>query len=324
MPETPRRKLRFESCLAPFMDGFLNEKHACGCKYERESLTLLNLDRFLVARRCSGLELMRETFDGWTARKPHERPATQAFRISVGRQFAKYLLRQGLKAHVPVRCTPLRLDFVPRILSSEEIRRFLFAVDQLQPDRNSPLRHIVFPEVFRLYYACGLRSAEPLRLTVRDVDLAEGVLTIAGKHRERLVPVCPSLRDRLILYSKKLGKRKDKEAFFPAPHGGYYGRNATYSVFRSLLRSAGIPHGGRGRGPRLHDLRHTFAVHTLVRWYRQGVDLDAGLPVLATYMGHKSGSGTQRYLRLTADLFPDVAARLDASFGHCIPDGGVS
>ena len=76
---------------------------------------------------------------------------------------------------------------------------------------------------------------------------------------------------------------------------------------------------GRGRGPRLHDLRHTFAVHRLAEWYREGVDLNALLPVLATYLGHRSITDTQLYLRLTADLFPDLIARSEAAFGHIIP-----
>jgi len=319
--ETGRGKLVFESCLAPFMEKFLTEKHACGSKYERESLSLRNLDRFLLKEGFSESELRKEDLEGWTAKKPHERPASQAFRLSVARQFSKFLLRQGLNAHEPVRTRRIPADFVPRIFSSNEVSRILIAVDQMRPDRNSRLRHLIFPELFRLYYACGLRCQEPLHLTVADVDLTEGVLAIAGKLRKRLVPVSESLKDRLRAYNAKRGRRKERDLFFPSPQGGPYSHNAVYGVFRWALRAAGIQHGGRGRGPRLHDLRHTFAVHCLVRWYRQGLNLDAQLPVLAAYMGHSSLEGTQRYLRLTADLFPDVAARLGAMFGHIIPEG---
>ncbi len=85
------------------------------------------------------------------------------------------------------------------------------------------------------------------------------------------------------------------------------------------MLQCGIPHAGRGKGPRLHGLRHAFAVHTLLRWYREGADLDAKLPVLATYLGHQSLAGTQRYLHLTAELFPEIAVRLNAEFGDVIP-----
>jgi integrase/recombinase XerD len=80
-----------------------------------------------------------------------------------------------------------------------------------------------------------------------------------------------------------------------------------------------MPHGGRGQGPRLHDLRHTFAVHRLAQRYREGADLQAKLPVLATYMGHRILRGTQRYLQLTAKIFPELSRRLDAAYGDCIP-----
>lgn len=89
-----------------------------------------------------------------------------------------------------------------------------------------------------------------------------------------------------------------------------------------MLRIAKIPHGGRGRGPRIHDLRHTFAVRRLEAWYREGADLNAKLPVLSTYLGHESMSGTQRYLQLTAELYPDLAKRIEPSFGSFTPPGG--
>jgi integrase len=81
----------------------------------------------------------------------------------------------------------------------------------------------------------------------------------------------------------------------------------------------GTPHAGRGKGPRIHDYRHLFAVHTLRRWYQAGENLDAKLPLLATYLGHQHLSGTQRYLHLTTELFPEITARLDVAFGEVIP-----
>ena len=97
-----------------------------------------------------------------------------------------------------------------------------------------------------------------------------------------------------------------------------------YWMFRELLMRCRIAHGGRGQGPRIHDLRHTFAVHTLLRWYREGADLDARLPVLATYLGHVSIEGTQQYLHLTAELFPQIVVRANKAFGDVIPRRSAS
>jgi integrase len=107
--------------------------------------------------------------------------------------------------------------------------------------------------------------------------------------------------------------------FFPGPSGGPFALRTVYTLFRKLLLQCGIPHAGRGKGPRIHDFRHGFAVRTLRRWYCNGEDLDAKLPLLATYLGHQHLSGTQRYLHLTAELFPEITARADALFGEVIP-----
>jgi integrase len=124
---------------------------------------------------------------------------------------------------------------------------------------------------------------------------------------------------RLRKYAARLGNRPPDAFFFPAPSGGPYKIWSIYTVFRKLLLECGIAHAGRGKGPRIHDARHAFAVYTLLRWYRDGADLDAKLPLLATYLGHKNLSGTQKYLHLTAELFPEIIAQVNVAFGDVIP-----
>jgi integrase/recombinase XerD len=156
---------------------------------------------------------------------------------------------------------------------------------------------------------------------VRDVDREQGIITVRqGKFRkDRLVPRAVSLGHRLRQYAARFEHRSPEAIFFPAPQGGPFHLRTVYGVFRHLLLQCGIPHAGRSKGPRLHDLRHVFAVHTLLRWYRNGEDLDAKLPLLATYLGHQNLAGTQWYLHLTAELFPEITARVDAVFGEVIP-----
>src|SRR5262245_53513681 len=292
------------------MEKFLEEKRACGYGYARGSFFLKSLDRFLVSEGLQAPGLPRETVERWTAKKAHERPTNQAARVSYLREFARFLARHRHPAFVPSPglTSRWRHDYAPHIFTVGELRRLFEAADRLLPDRNSRLRHIVFPELFRVLYGCGLRASEALKLTVEEVNLAEGVLTIRkGKFRkDRIVPLAPGLLDRLRRYAARMGERRSQALFFPAPRGTRYSVEATYSTFRTILSSAGIPHRGRGTGPRLHDLRHTFAVHRLVLWYREGVDLNTKLPLLAVYLGHLNFHGTQRYLRLIADLFPEV------------------
>jgi integrase len=201
------------------------------------------------------------------------------------------------------------------------MRQLLQAVDQRRPTARSPLRHLTMPAIFRRLYGCGVRLGAVLHLRGREVDLDQGILTVRqGKWRkDRFGPPAPSLVQRLRTYAARFGHRPPEAFFFPAPHGGPYRLRTVYGLFRQLLLVCGIPHAGRGQGPRVHDLRHTFAVHTLMRWYREGAERDAKRPLLATYLGHQHLSGTQRYLHLTAELFPDIMARANTAFREVIP-----
>jgi integrase/recombinase XerD len=313
----------FQSVLAPLMNQFVQEKHACGYAYHEPIRLLHRLDDFLVQERLTTLELPRSLTRKWLAKKPHESAKTQQPRIIVVRHFARFLLRAGYPAYVPDSMLAARnpATFVPRMLSDEKLRKFFHAVDALEPTASSPLRHLVMPEVFRLLYGCGFRVGEVLKLRVRDVDLDQGIITVrqAKFRKDRLVPPAVSLVNRLRRYAEHFGNRPPDAIFFPGPSGGPFALRTVYTVFRKLLMQCGTPHAGRGKGPRIHDFRHLFAVHTLRRWYQAGEDLDAKLPLLATYLGHQHLSGTQRYLHLTTELFPEITARLDVAFGEVIP-----
>ncbi|MDA2927723.1 tyrosine-type recombinase/integrase [Acidobacteria bacterium AH-259-G07] len=322
MPNDPS-SAPFQSALAPFLDKFLQEKHACGYRYREPSRILRRFDDFVFQAGLTTCELPRSIAQKWLAKRAHESSRTHQQRIMVVRQFSRFLCRLGYSAYVPDSTLSAReqSSFAPRILTHEEIRKLLQAVDALEPTARSPLRHLIMPEVFRLLYGCGFRLGEVLKLRGRDVDLNQGIVTVRqGKFcKDRLVPPALSLVNRLRKYAAHFQNRPPDAIFFPAPDGGPFSLRTVYGLFRQLLLQCGIPHAGRGKGPRIHDLRHGFAVHTLLRWYRNGEDLDAKLPLLATYLGHQNLSGTQRYLHLTAELFPEITARVDAVFGEVIP-----
>jgi integrase/recombinase XerD len=313
----------FHSILGPLMEKFLQEKRSCGYRYHEETRILRHFDGFVSKEELMRVELPGSVAKKWLSRTTHESSRTHQQRITVVRQFSRFLCRLGYCAYVPdwTLTTRRSPDFVPRILSREEIGRLLKTVDQFVPTARSPLRHLIMPEIFRLLYGCGFRLGEVLNLHVGDVDLNQGVVTVRqGKFcKDRLVPLALSLVNRLKACAAALGNRSDDATFFPSRDGGPYKLRTIYGLFRKLLLQCGMAHGGRGQGPRVHDLRHAFAVHTLLRWYREGADLDARLPLLSTYLGHQHLSGTQRYLHLTAELFPEVIARVDAAFGDVIP-----
>lgn len=312
----------FQSVLAPLMNRFLQEKRACGYAYHEPFRILHRLDDFLVQQGLETLELPRGLARNWLAKKPHESASTQQQRITIVRQFSKFLLTAGCPAYVPDSTVAARkCIFVPRMLTEEEVRKFFRAVDTLEPTARSPLRHLIMPEVFRLLYGCGFRVREVLNLRIRDVDLNQGIITVRqGKFRkDRLVPPALSLVNRLREYAGYFDSRPPDAIFFPGPNGCPFALRTVYTLFREMLLQCGIPHAGRGKGPRIHDYRHLFAVHTLRRWYRDGENLEAKLALLATYLGHQHLSGTQHYLHLTAEIFPEITARVEAAFGEVIP-----
>jgi len=316
-------KGRFQSAVAALMEQFIKEKQACGYRYDEQARILACFDRFLCDEALSQCELPRALTRKWLAKQSHESAATHQGRIYAVRQFAKYMCRLGYAADVPDRSLIAKrgASFSPRVPTHPEVQQLLHAVDQLTPTARSPLRHLIMPEIFRLLYGCGFRLGEVLHLRVADVDLPQGILTVRkGKFgKDRLVPPALSLVQRLQKYANSMRGRPSDAYFFPSPSGGPWSLRTVYGLYRQLLLRCKIPHAGRGKGPRIHDLRHAFACHALLRWCREGADLNAKLPVLSTYMGHRSLAGTQRYLHLIAELYPEITARANAAFGDVIP-----
>ena len=321
----PRKPTRFagNSPLAPLMAQFVQEKRACGCRYNVGARGLCRLDAHLCRQGLQQVELTRSMTSSWLAKQPHETGKTQRARLNMVRHFALFMGRLGFPADVPDQAVGAKesKSFLARVLTHEEVRQLLEAADRIEPMASTHLRHIVLPELLRVLYGCGLRLEEALSLRMRDVDLVQGVLHINDTkfRKDRLVPPARPLVVRLQKYAVSLGSRPEDDYFFPSPRGGRLDVGGVYRNYRHLLQRCHIGHGGRGEGPRLHDLRHTFAVHTLLRWYREGADLQARLPVLATYLGHASIDGTQDYLQMTAELYPEIVSRSHAAFGDVIP-----
>jgi integrase len=313
----------FKSALASLLLSFLKEKIACGCKYHAERSDLRQFDTFLFERGLTKYELPKNLIEEFVKRKKTDSPGSHFRRLGVIRQFTLFMYWRGYEVFIPrENYSPRKkTSFTPYIFTHDEMRRIFNAVDSLPQSPTSPLRPLIMPEIFRLYYGCGLRQREALNLTVEDVDLQQGVLTIRNSkfQKDRLVPMVPEITKRLRLLQKKLCHQKKNAPFFPSRDKGFYGSRIIYDTFRLILWESGIPHRGRGKGPRLHDLRHTFAVHRMVKWYQEGVDLNAKLPILSTYLGHRNLGYTQRYLHLTLEIFADLSMRLDKSFGNTIP-----
>ena len=302
--------LRCTSVLAPYMMDFVEQKRSLGFKYNSCVEVFNEFDRFCNQQGLMELSISKEFLAAWEAKRPHENETTQFMRVSCVRSFCGYLHSNGFD--VPGAFHPMSRksrQFVPYIFTEDELGRLFAATDKTVETPASPLRHLVMPVLFRLIYTCGLRVSEAVRLKTTDVDLEQGVMAIYGAKgdRDRMVGISDSMLNYMKVYRRNpLVKKTASEYFFPAPDGGYYDTSTIYAYFRNYLFQAGIPHRGRGKGPRVHDLRHSFAVHVLNKWSREGKDMYTCLPILRTYLGHSKLSATEKYLRLVPDAYDEL------------------
>lgn len=314
----------FTGPLKEEMSKFILLKRAVGNKYKTEVGILKRFDRYLRQYHSAITCLSKEAVTGWCAKQSHEKPANQSSRATVIRQFAKYLDNTGQKAYIlPDNYYPSGPQYVPHIYTQDELLCFFAETDKCHFCYECPWRHLIMPVFFRLLFECGLRCSEARLLTVGDVDLEKGCLTIReSKNRNsRLVMVSVSMLQRLRNYADAVHTFPDDSTFFfPGKPNNPMTLGNVYKNFRRFLWRARISH--TGDGPRVHDFRHTFAVYRLKAWSEQGKDLMAMLPVLKTYMGHDSFNETAYYLRMTADVFPDICMKLEGAFGDIIPDTG--
>lgn len=233
--------------------------------------------------------------------------------------FYRFALARGLAQVSPLPSVipkPTVPAFVPYIYSRKELKRLLDAVPAACAGR-VPIEKEVLRTLLLLLYGAGLRVGEALALTMGDVDLSQAYLCIRETKffKSRLVPLGKDLNGLTIEYvTRGNGCRmvSEKAPFFCFRDGTCLSQFAVRSAFRRLRAHAGVRReGGPRRQPRLHDLRHTAAVHRLIAWYRSGADLQELLPKLATYLGHVDLSATQRYLTMTPELLRQASLRFE-------------
>ena len=232
------------------------------------------------------------------------------FRFAVNRGYSK---TAPLPKTMP-RCPD---PFLPHIYATDEISRLLAATDSLNTHVN-PLQPATFRTLLLTLYGTGLRISEALSLTLADVNLSDRLLIIRESKffKTRLVPTGPRLTGHLDAYLEKRRRLPrpsgEDSAFFVTRTGHALAYGYVRKVFRTLRDRAGItPRPGARCAPRIHDLRHTAAVHRLEAWYRQGADVQRLLPRLSTYLGHVDVTKTQRYLTMTPDLLREANKRFE-------------
>ena len=311
--------IAFTSRLGKRLASFIALKKALGRRFFSETYTLAHLDRFLAERRLAALT--PDAFVAWTMTFLHTTPTTRRARMLVVRKFCIYLRRTDPKCFVPdSRGFPSRHPHRrPYIFTRKEIADLIRAATRLPVRSTSLLRGAVFRLAIVLLYTAGLRRNELVRLALSDYDAAEKTLLIRASkfHKSRVVALSPTAMAemaRFLAARRRFPHHADAPLLINNYGGpGAYSGGSFGLAMRQLFREAGI-RARDGRLPRVHDIRHTYAVHALLRWYHDGADVQAKLPVLSTAMGHVSIASTAYYLALLEPVAAVASSRFER---HC-------
>jgi len=309
-------KFNYRSIYAPYFKQFVATKKSLGYVPLRTEWIFLELDKFFLDRNVSVLGITREQVDQWRATRINDAPRTIYTKYTVLSQFSRFMCKVGYNSYIPrMPVNPAKNSFIPYIFTNKEMKTIFHACDNLRLyDRHMSTIQFIIPAIIRLLYGTGLRISEAVSLKNRDVDLEKRSIHVrkAKNGEERLVPLSCSLTDVLKQYlhfrdQMPLPYVCDSNGFFfVSPNGSYCRPGTVYTWFRKVLAESGIPFQGDHKGPRVHDLRHTFAVHSLVKMATSGMDLYYSLPLLSVFLGHKSLGATEHYVRLTAEMYPSI------------------
>lgn len=304
--------------LSKALKEYLSLRRALGFKLKEDGRCLAQFVSFLEKKGTS--HVTTENAVCWAVKPQGAQPAHWARRLRMVRLFAEYLSALDPKTEIPPKnLLPNRYRRKPPyIYTDEQVMRLIEAASRL-PSTVPPtigLRAHTYSTLFGLLSVTGMRISEVLALNREDVDLTQGIVTVTATKfgKSRLVPVHPSTQHALQQYGRfrdKIYPRPKTQSFFVSQSGVRLGYWGVLSTFTRLSREIGLRGPSDSNGPRMHDLRHRFAVRTLVHWYRTGLNVERQIHVLSTFLGHVKVSDTYGYLSAVPELLQLAAGRLE-------------
>lgn len=304
----------YKSVFAPYFNGFLEMKRALGFGLLKYKWKFLEFDKFFVEAGVTELHISREHISAWRKTCVNDKKNTLYDKMCIMNQFCRYLCHLGHECYIPQ--PPQKLsDFTPYIFSHEQMENIFKVCDGLVVyGRIMDCVLFALPALFRLLYSTGLRISEAISIKNEDIDLKNQwiVLKKTKNRLQRLVPLGPSLLDVIKQYQEYRDKIPIKglsapnNFFFISTIGDPLRPGPVYKWFKRILTMCNIPHTGNGSGPRVHDIRHTCAVHSLIKLNKEKVDIYCALPIIAIFLGHRDTRSTEQYLRLTHEMYPEI------------------
>lgn len=304
------------------INAYLDYKVSSGYTEKNFYTHLRHFEHFCNKHVLTEPVFTKELAQEWIKKCDQEASTTHYSRINGIKHFLSYLNKKGYDVYVTRDIAFRKTEFQPHIYTDDEISRYFHAVDTFDSSKNKKDK-IQYPVLFRILYCCGTRINETLGIRKQDVDLEAGIIKLfeTKNNCERYIV----LNKELIALVKQFAVRTfylldDKDYIFTTINGGRCSGDSIYKRHRLFLKKAGIPFTGNNEGPRIHDFRHTFAVNSFKQMIDAGADIYVALPILSTYLGHKTIYATEQYVRLTMSLFPYIEKqfkdKIDAVFGE--------
>lgn len=304
--------------LQKALNDYLALRRSLGFKLTKNESALRKFVAFLQIQ--SSEFITTQLALDWAQQPQHTSQAHRAGRLGMVRDFARYLSATDPRTEIPAQgllpAQPQRAQ--PYIYSKHEILMLIRHAAELSSVKG--MRPHTYSVLFGLLAVTGMRVGEIVALDRHDVDLYNGVLTVRnGKFgKTRLLPVHSSTQQKLRTYAgcrRKLAPPHLTDSFFVSDRGTRLNNNIIQQTFRKISKQIGLRRATDTHGPRIHDLRHTFAVQTLINWYRTGLDPEQKLPLLSVYLGHAKVSDTYWYLSAVPELLGALSTRLDNFLG---------
>jgi integrase len=307
--------------IGELVDEMVRLRHAGGYRFKVPERVLRQFLRHCEQAGIKGPGFNGEDVDGFLYTRGL-RASTLRRNEKVLHDFGEFVAAKGHTAYIcPVKTVAKTRRHEPYIFTDDELVR-LFGVIDGQALSSYTNKALIDPALFRLLYGTGLRISEALRLMLADVDLNKRTLEVhdSKNGKDRTVPFSAVLAKTLTGYIKAAHPLDgiEERLFYSRDICKQMDTTVIYVRFRDYLSDADIPH--YIGGPCVHSFRHGFAVDCLKRWAKDGGDLTVRLPYLCAYMGHGDLRATQYYLRLTADLYPEIVERVQLRFGYVIPE----
>ena len=304
--------------LSQHLQEYLELRHRLGFKLVAPSHMLQKFVSFAQHQKAAFIttKLALE----WATKSNHGHPARSALRLSSVRLFAQYLSGIDSRTEIPPPGLLLRRQqrVTPYLYSSHEVIQLIKAAETLPGP--TPFRAATYSTLFGLLAVTGMRVGEAMRLLREDVDHVQRLLIVRHSKNEqtRLIPIHPTTQAKLKQYEQlrnQLYPRPHSPCFFLSEQGCRLTHTTVLKWFIRLSCQIGLRQPADSHGPRIHDMRHRFAISTLLHWYRIKADVEAHLPELATYLGHRNIADTYWYISATPELLNLATLRLERAKG---------